>query len=201
MPKFAGYFMDPQFKNMFDMCMQNPQMLMQMIQMDPRFMEVFTELTGINLNDIGKGKAEAAEETRESIINRQAEEKKAAEAAEASKKVSDADAKKLEGNAFYKQKDFPNAIASYSEAIAMAPKEMTYYTNLAAVYFEMKDFDKVIETCDIVIAISKEGNYDFVKLGKAMARKAGALFKKDMLEESIALYRATLLEHNDYNIK
>jgi hypothetical protein len=33
----------------------------------------------------------------------------------------------------------------------MCPTEFTYYTNLAAVYFEMKDFDKVIETCDIVI--------------------------------------------------
>ena len=28
-PKFAAYFQDVQFKNMFDMCMMNPQMLMQ----------------------------------------------------------------------------------------------------------------------------------------------------------------------------
>ena len=113
----------------------------------------------------------------------------------------DAEAKKLQGNEFYKKKDFPNAIKLYSEAIEMNPKEMTFYSNLAAVYFEMGEYDKVIEECDKVIALSKEGSYDYVKLGKAMARKANALFKKDMLEESIALYRATLLEHNDYNIK
>ena len=34
-------------------------------------------------------------------------------------------------------------------------------------------------------ATDKEGNYDFQKLGKAMARKANALFKIDRLEESI----------------
>jgi len=114
----------------------------------------------------------------------------------------DAEAKKLQGNEFYKKKDFPNAIKLYSEAIAMCPKEMTFYSNLAAVYFEMGDYDAVIGECDKVIAISKEeGKYDFVKLSKAMARKANALFKKGMLEDSIALYRATLLENNDYNIK
>ena len=113
----------------------------------------------------------------------------------------DAEAKKLQGNEFYKKKDFPNAIKLYSEAIEMDPKEMTFYSNLAAVYFEMGEYDKVIEECDKVIALSKEGAYDYVKLGKAMARKANALFKKDMLEESIALYRAALLEHNDYNTK
>lgn len=34
-----------------------------------------------------------------------------------------------------------------------------------------------------------------------MARKANALFMKDMCEESIAMYREALLEFNDYNIK
>ena len=30
----------------------------------------------------------------------------------------------------------------------MYSKEMTFYTNLAAVHFEMKEFDRVIELCD-----------------------------------------------------
>jgi len=34
-----------------------------------------------------------------------------------------------------------------------------------------------------------------------MARKANCLFRKDMMEESIALYREALLEHNDFSIK
>lgn len=49
--------------------------------------------------------------------------------------------------------------------------------------------------------MSKDGGYDFQKLGKAMARKANALFKQDKLEESIQQYREAMLEFNDYNIK
>ena len=63
-------------------------------------------------------------------------------------KVRDAEAAKLAGNNFYKARDFPNAIAKYSEAIELNPKEFTFYTNLAAVHFEMKEYDRVIELCD-----------------------------------------------------
>jgi hypothetical protein len=34
---------------MFEMCKQNPQMMMQLMQADPRFMDIFKELTGIDL--------------------------------------------------------------------------------------------------------------------------------------------------------
>lgn len=64
-PKFAAYFQDVQFKNTFDMCMQNPQMLMQAMQMDPRFMEVFQELTGLDLRSMGEERAKQEEETAE----------------------------------------------------------------------------------------------------------------------------------------
>jgi hypothetical protein len=48
-PRIAKYFEDPKFKNLFELCQANPQMLMQVMQMDPRFMDVFKELTGIDL--------------------------------------------------------------------------------------------------------------------------------------------------------
>ena len=146
--------------------------------MDPRFMEVFQELTGLDLGKMQEERAHQEEESKEATAKREAEEKKAAEEAEAKRKATaeaalpqeerdtlqkqrDAEALKLEGNAFYKKKDFANAIEKYSAAIAMNPKEPTFYTNNAAVYFEMGDFDKVIELCDAVIQMSKEGAYDF----------------------------------------
>lgn len=49
--------------------------------------------------------------------------------------------------------------------------------------------------------MAKEGGYDYAKLGKAMARKASALFHKNELDQSIAVYKAALLEFNDYSIK
>ncbi len=51
---------------------------------------------------------------------------------------------------------------------------MTYHNNKAAVYFEMKDYEKCIAECDVAIELSKGSNYDYVKLGKAIARKANA---------------------------
>ena len=51
-PRIAQYFKDPQFRNKFEMIKKDPQMLMQVIQTDPRFMDVFKELTGIDLMDV-----------------------------------------------------------------------------------------------------------------------------------------------------
>jgi len=51
-PRIAKYFEDPIFNNKWLMCQQDPQMMMQLIQSDPRFMDVFKELTGIDLMDM-----------------------------------------------------------------------------------------------------------------------------------------------------
>lgn len=51
-PRIAKYFEDPQFRTMWQMCQTNPQMMMQVMQSDPRFMDVFKELTGIDLLDM-----------------------------------------------------------------------------------------------------------------------------------------------------
>ena len=51
-PRIAGYFQDPKFRNSFEMCKKDPQIMMQLVQMDPRFMDVFKELTGIDLMDM-----------------------------------------------------------------------------------------------------------------------------------------------------
>ena len=40
---------DPQFKNLLDFAMRDQNALIQMMQTDPRFMTVFSVLTGIDL--------------------------------------------------------------------------------------------------------------------------------------------------------
>ena len=77
----------------------------------------------------------------------------------------------------------------------MDPEELTYYSNKAAVYFEMKDFDKCIEACDQGVETTKGKNYDFVKLSKALARKANALLQQKKYQESIDCYQSALLEN------
>jgi hypothetical protein len=49
----------------------------------------------------------------------------------------------------------------------------------------MKDYDGCIDACDQGIETTKGTNYDFVKLSKAIARKANALLSLKKYDESI----------------
>ena len=68
-------------------------------------------------------------------------------------------------------------------------------------FYEKKEYDKCVEECDRAIQKSKEGYYDYVKLGKALARKATAKLALKQFDEAIDLYKSSLLENNDANVK
>jgi tetratricopeptide (TPR) repeat protein len=59
-------------------------------------------------------------------------------------RTKEAEVKKLEGNEFYKKKDFNKALELYSAAIELNPSELLYYTNMAAVFIEQKKYDEAI---------------------------------------------------------
>jgi len=63
---------------------------------------------------------------------------------------------------------------------------MVYYSNKAAVYFEMKDYENCIKYCDDAAKQAEGGNYDYVKLAKALARKGNAYLQLKQYDESIA---------------
>ena len=191
-PRIAGYFQDPKFRNSFELCKKDPQMLMQIIQIDPRFMDVFKELTGIDLMDMqsqqmkAKDKQEDFRKKNEELAAKKRAEDEARKKQEEEEKLSpeekdkiarmkQAEVLKNEGNEFYKREQFAEALKKYDEALQLDENEITYINNKATAYFEMKDYEKCIEECDKAIQKSKEGYYDYVKLGKALARKAGAM--------------------------
>ena len=70
----------------------------------------------------------------------------------------DPEAQKLKqlGNDAFKKKDFDIALKNYEKAIELEPNEITYYSNIAAVYFEMKNFDKCIKFCSKACKIGQE---------------------------------------------
>ena len=69
----------------------------------------------------------------------------------------EAEALKAKGNELYKKKEFADALDYYQQAIDRCPKEITYYSNKAAVFFEMKNYDECIKYCDEAIETTKNG--------------------------------------------
>ncbi len=64
-------------------------------------------------------------------------------------------AAKERGNALYKAKQFPEAIAAYDEAISLEPTNISFLNNKAAVYIEMGDCDRALELCAEAVAVGR----------------------------------------------
>jgi len=99
------------------------------------------------------------------------------------------------GNAAYKKKDFQTAINHYTKAMELDPTEITFHTNLSAVYFEMKDFDKCIKQCETGIDIGRENRADFKLIAKAYSRMGNAHRKKGELQAAKTAFEKALTEH------
>ena len=59
------------------------------------------------------------------------------------------------GNDAFKKEDFVTALKNYGKAIELEPNEITYYNNIAAVYFQMENFDKCVKFCQKACAIGQ----------------------------------------------
>lgn len=89
------------------------------------------------------------------------------------------------GNHAYGSKDFNKAIDLYSKAILCKP-EAVYYSNRAACYNALADWEKVVE--DTTAAINLDPEYV-----KAMNRRANAYDKLEKYSESLLDYTASCI--------
>lgn len=99
------------------------------------------------------------------------------------------------GNESYKQKKFDQALEHYNNAIQLDSTDMTFFTNKAAVYYEMGDFDKAIKECERAIEVGRENRADFKLIAKALSRMASSYQKKDDLEKAKHFFQKSLSEH------
>ena len=70
---------------------------------------------------------------------------------------------KEKGNAFFKQKEYGKAIEQYTFAIECDPQNHALYTNRAACYATMGEWEKVLRDADRAIARKN----DWVKVRRA----------------------------------
>jgi stress-induced-phosphoprotein 1 len=93
--------------------------------------------------------------------------------------------KKDEGNAFFKQDKFPEAVAAYTEAIKRNPAEHTVLSNRAAAYLKLGAYDDALKDAEKCLSICPT----FVK---AHARKGHAYFWTKQYNRALQAYEEGL---------
>ncbi|XP_063698940.1 stress-induced-phosphoprotein 1 [Culicoides brevitarsis] len=105
------------------------------------------------------------------------------------------------GNEAYKKKNFDVAIQHYNKAIELDPTDITFHNNLAAVYFERKEYEQCIKQCEKGIEIGRENRADFKLIAKALTRIGNAHKKLGNLVAAKTHYEKALSEHRTPDTK
>lgn len=105
------------------------------------------------------------------------------------------------GNDAYKQKKFELALEHYNKAVELDPTEIIYLLNIAAVYFEQKEYEKCISQCEKAIEIGRENRADFKLIAKAFTRIGHAYKKMANWKQAKVYYEKSMSEHRTPEIK
>ncbi|KYQ58410.1 Stress-induced-phosphoprotein 1 [Trachymyrmex zeteki] len=108
--------------------------------------------------------------------------------------------KKL-GNEAYKKKSFEEALEHYNKAVELDSTEIIYLLNIAAVYFEQKEYQKCIAQCEKAIEIGRENRADFKLIAKAFTRIGHAYKKMENWKQAKVYYEKSMSEHRTPEIK
>ncbi|KIK65717.1 hypothetical protein GYMLUDRAFT_367460 [Collybiopsis luxurians FD-317 M1] len=131
-PRTSKHLSDSAFVRKLQMIQQNPNLV---DMSDPRMIDVLGALMGIDMQGFSRPEAEDVE-MEEVIDDDDAKAKKEAE-----------DLKKA-GSEAYKKREFDQAAKCFQKAWDVYPKDITFLTNLGAVFFEQGNYDQAIETCE-----------------------------------------------------
>ena len=70
------------------------------------------------------------------------------------------------GTQLYKKREFQGALEHYTKAWELDNSSIVYLNNIAAVYFEMSDYPKCIETCLKSVEHGRDLRADFQLIAK-----------------------------------
>lgn len=168
--------------------------------LDRRIIEGVESFYGIKLDD-QESELERRKKEQEERKKKEEEERKRKQAEEERLKNRTPEEKlgdehKLKGNELYKQKKFEEALKEYDEAIKVNPNEIMYHFNKAAVYIEMKDYEKSIETCNYAIENRYNFKAEYSQIAKFYNRLAITYTKMKKYDKAIECYQKSLVEDN-----
>ncbi|WVR07290.1 hypothetical protein IAU60_004331 [Kwoniella sp. DSM 27419] len=221
-PKTKEFMKDPAFRSSVSRLQATGGRDMSTMMGDPRMLTVLGVMMGIDIDAMerpegsnempaGTRPAEASSSKPTPAPAPQAQPKAKEEPKEEPMEVeeeqdSDAAAKKeaeelkAKGNATYKARKFDEAIELYSKAWEVYPKDVTFLTNLSAVYFEKGEYEKCIETCEKAVEEGRDLRADYKVFAKAFGRIGSAYSKLGDLANAIKFYSKSLTEHRTPDI-
>ncbi|KAJ3102602.1 Hsp90 cochaperone [Phlyctochytrium planicorne] len=208
-PKLAPLLAQPDFIQKVRDCQANPKNI-EMYMQDPRMMSLVFALMGIDAT--ATDNMDTTETPIESTLPKQ--EKKAAppapepepeeevdeEEKERKEKRKRSDAEKDKASAFYKKREFENALESYEKAWELDDTNVAVLTNKSAVLFEMGKYDECIQASEDAVEKGRELRADFKLIARAFGRIGSAYLKKDDLPNAIKYYQKSLAEHRTPDI-
>lgn len=216
-PRTAKHLADPSFVQKIQMIQKNPRLADGALQ-DPRMIDVLGALMGIDMQ--GFSRPEGSDELPGGISKdnmasppsspptqpsassskppppapQEDVEMADEDDEEAAAKKEALELKKVGGEA-YKKKDFDEAAKNFEKAWDVWPGDITFLTNLGAVYFEQAEYDKCIETCEKAVEEGRSIRADYKLVAKALGRIGTAYAKKEDLANAIKYYQKSLTEH------
>ncbi|XP_011300821.1 stress-induced-phosphoprotein 1 [Fopius arisanus] len=202
-PRTKDYLDDPEYMRILKE-LQTDQRSLRTHMQDPRVLETLYVLSNFNVMDTD---AAGLDESMEVDPPRQPQEEKPQEKPpkkpqnDLTPEKREALVEKQKGNESYKKKDFDNALVHYNKAIELDPTEITYLLNIAAVYFEQKEYLKCIEQCEKAIEVGRENRADFKLIAKAFTRIGNAHKRMGNLKQAKVFYEKSMSEHRTPDIK
>ncbi|XP_042225071.1 stress-induced-phosphoprotein 1-like isoform X1 [Homarus americanus] len=194
-PRISKYMEEPDFAVLMEEIVKHPRLLLEHLT-DKRVMETMTVLMELEDSDDDEPWLSAA--YKKNPTAKPKEEKMEVDKAP---KESKAFKEKEAGNAAYKKKDFQTALQHYGKAIEIDPKEMTFLSNKAAVYFEMQDYKQCIATCEKAVEVGRENRADFKLIAKAFTRIGNAYKALKDFGKAKTFYEKSLSEHRTPDTK
>ena len=75
------------------------------------------------------------------------------------------------------------------------PTDMTFRNNIAAVYFEQKEYEKCVKECLDAVEVGRENRADYKLIAKAFTRAGNAYRKMGDYKNAKIYYEKSLSEH------
>ncbi|XP_072380099.1 stress-induced-phosphoprotein 1 [Diabrotica undecimpunctata] len=198
-PKTRAFLEDPEYLALLAQLQANPQAMGTKLQ-DPRVLTTLSVLLGVDIGSDEPMDTEPAYTPPPKKPEPKPEPKKEPEP-ELPENKRLAKGEKEQGNNFYKKKDFENAIIHYQKAIEHDPTDITFYNNLAAVYFEQKEYEQCIKECERAIDVGRENRADFKLIAKSFMRIGNAYKKLKDYKTAKTYYEKSMSEHRTPEIK